>query len=260
MPDEMGTKLPPNGVRKQSRHHALYLRLSAIRYSCRSQPALHLDGLDLFQWQIAPAWDNPVLGVDDVRSLCGQSFERQFLLRVVLPERVDGSSPQVPMFAAIVDGYRTPKLAQSLSSHGRRTWILGLAAAGILSILFTLFNGLSASVGAIAIVCIFASTLVTVLTGLKIDSLRGVPLLVFACVCAFVFSYFDWNNNHAVHESTVATRRALFNVSGPQLEFESWYRSRKDLEYYREKRKNTRSSSSRHEAEGSTPQRRRRYF
>lgn len=132
---------------------------------------------------------------------------------------------------------RSPKLARFVSNHGRRTWIVGLGVVGILSILFTFFNGLSASVGAIAIVCMFASTLVTVLTGLQIDSSRRVPLLVFACLCAFVFSCFDWNANHAIRESTLATPRAVFNVSGPQLEFESWYRSRKDLKYFTDKKK-----------------------
>ena len=32
-----------------------------------------------------------------------QCFERQFLLTVVFPERVDGSAPQVPVVAAVVD-------------------------------------------------------------------------------------------------------------------------------------------------------------
>jgi hypothetical protein len=131
--------------------------------------------------------------------------------------------------------YRAPKLAQFLSNHGRRTWIVGLVVTVILSILFAFFNGLSASVGAVAIVCIFAMMLVIILTGLQIDSYRSVPLVVFACLCAFVFSFFGWNENHAIRESTLAVPRTVFNVGGPQLEFESWYRSRKDLNYFAER-------------------------
>jgi hypothetical protein len=133
--------------------------------------------------------------------------------------------------------YRAPKLAQFVSNHGRRTWIVGLGTAIILSILLTFFNGLAASVGAIAIVCIFASILVSVLTGVQIDSYRSVPLLVFACLGAFVFSFFGWNDNHVIRESRLATSRPVFNAAGPQLEFESWYRSRKDLEYFTARKK-----------------------
>jgi hypothetical protein len=133
--------------------------------------------------------------------------------------------------------YRAPKVAQFVSNHGRRTWIVGLVTAVILSILLASFNGLAASVGAIAIVCIFASIFVTVLTGVQIDSYRSVPLLVFACLGAFVFSFFGWNDNHIIRQSTLATPRPLFNAAGPQMEFESWYRSRKDLDYFTARKK-----------------------
>jgi hypothetical protein len=132
--------------------------------------------------------------------------------------------------------YRTSHLAQAISNHGRRTWIGGLGAAVVLSMLFTIFNGLAASVGTIAILCIFASVLATVVTGLQIDSYRKAPLLAFVCFGAFLFSLFGWNDNHVIHETALKTARPVFNVSGPQLEFESWYRSRKDLQHFTEKK------------------------
>jgi hypothetical protein len=98
--------------------------------------------------------------------------------------------------------------------------------------LFSTFNGLSASLGTIVIVSIFISLFVSILTGMQIGSYCGAPVLVFACLAAFLFSFLGWNNNHAIRETTLETPRPVFNAAGPQLEFESWYRSRKDLDHF----------------------------
>jgi len=133
--------------------------------------------------------------------------------------------------------YRASRLSQLASNHGRTVWVAGLGAAIFSTILFSAFNGLAASIGAIAIVSIFTSVLVTVLTGLRLDSIRGAPILVLSVVCAFVFSSFDWNNNHVIHEAELSTPKFAFNSLGPDSTFESWYRSRKDLEHFTTKKK-----------------------
>lgn len=136
-------------------------------------------------------------------------------------------------------GYHSPKFAQSVSNHGRGVWVGGLATVVALSILFSLFNGLAAFLGTIAIVCIFVSILVIVVTGMRIDSRHmGWPVLVFACLAAFVFSFFDWNDNHVINETRLTTTRFLADPGGPQRDFEAWYRSRKDLSYFTDKKEN----------------------
>jgi hypothetical protein len=134
---------------------------------------------------------------------------------------------------------RPPKFGQFLSNHGRGLWVGGIAAAVVLSALFTLFNGLAALLGTIAIVCLFAAVLVAVLTGMQIDSQRlGWPVVVFACLAASVFSFYDWNDNHVIHETPLATPRALLVPDGPQQDFASWYWSRKDLRYFLDRKQN----------------------
>jgi hypothetical protein len=133
--------------------------------------------------------------------------------------------------------YRASTLSQLASNHGRTVWVVGLGGAIFLSILFPTFNGLATSIGAIAIVSIFTSVLVTVLTGLQLDSIRGAPILVLSVLCAFVFSSFDWNDNHIIHEGKLTTPKYAFDSSGPGSAFESWYRSRRDLEQFTTKKK-----------------------
>jgi hypothetical protein len=60
---------------------------------------------------------------------------------------------------------------------------------------------------------------------------------VLSVVCAFVFSSFDWNNNHVIHEAELSTPKFAFNSLGPDSTFESRYRSRKDLEHFTTKKK-----------------------
>ena len=133
--------------------------------------------------------------------------------------------------------YRASRLSQLASNHGRTVWVAGLGGAIFSTILFSAFNGSATSIGAIAIVSIFTSVLVTVLTGLRLDSIRGAPILVLSVVCAFVFSSFDWNNNHVIHEAELSTPKFAFNSLGPDSTFESRYRSRKDLEHFTTKKK-----------------------
>jgi len=128
---------------------------------------------------------------------------------------------------------RQHKLAGFLSDHGRGLWIAGVAAEFTLSMLFAAFNGLAASLGTIAVVSVFAALLVVVLTGLHINFYRsGWSLLALACLAALTFSFFDWNGNHVIHERPLKNPQAIFDAAGPQLAFESWYRSRKDLAHF----------------------------
>lgn len=134
---------------------------------------------------------------------------------------------------------RPAKRALSLSSQGRRLWVAGVASAALLSALFTLFAGLAALLGTIAIVCIFTSILVVVLTGMVIDGHKlGFSVIAVACLAAIVFSYSDCNDNHVIHESRLPKPRSLLAPDGPQPDFEKWYSSRQDLHYFLDKRQN----------------------
>jgi hypothetical protein len=128
---------------------------------------------------------------------------------------------------------RQRKLVKTISDHGPGIWIAAIGAELALSILFAVFNGLAASLGTIAVVSLFGVVLVAVLTGLQINFYRsGWSLLALACVAAFAFSFFGWNDNHVIHEKPLKNPQAIFDAAGPQLAFESWYRSRKDLGHF----------------------------
>ena len=133
---------------------------------------------------------------------------------------------------------RQLKLAKFISEHEIGVWIAGLGAELTLSILFAVFNGLADSLGTIAVVGVFTAVLVVVLTGLQINFYRsGGSLLILAFLAAFVFSFFGWNDNHAIHEHLLKNPRSIFDAAGPQLTFQSWYRSRKDLGYFTAKKR-----------------------
>src|SRR5262249_3355679 len=128
---------------------------------------------------------------------------------------------------------RQQTLGKFFSDHGRGLWIAGLGAEFALSILFAAFNGLAASLGTIAVVAVFTALLAVMLTGLHIDFYRsGWSILALACLAALLFSVYDWNGNHVIHELPLKDPRSVFDAAGPQLAFESWYRSRKDLAHF----------------------------
>jgi hypothetical protein len=113
--------------------------------------------------------------------------------------------------------------------------IAGLVSYGLLSLLFTLSRVAASSLGTLAVVCLFAVLLVTLLSGARAGThLLGIPVISLALLAAVIFSALGWNDNHLVHETLLNPPEPIADFAGPQTSFEAWLASRQDLKFYTE--------------------------
>jgi hypothetical protein len=132
---------------------------------------------------------------------------------------------------------QAPVLAEFVSAHWPGVWIGGAGLYCLLSIVFTVSNRAAASLGTLAVVCIFAVLLVTFLSGLRVGSRRlGLPVITLGFVAGGIFSVLGWNDNHIVRETLLEHPKPIADFAGPQLAFQAWFRARQDLGHYTEKR------------------------
>jgi hypothetical protein len=133
--------------------------------------------------------------------------------------------------------YSWPRaFAKAVSDHWLRVWIAGAASYCLLSLLFTFSKRAASSLGTLAVVCLFAVLLVTLLSAARVGThLLGMPITLLGLLAAGIFSAFGWNDNHFVRETLLEHPEPIADFAGPQLSFEAWLGSRQDLGYYTER-------------------------
>jgi hypothetical protein len=120
-----------------------------------------------------------------------------------------------------------------VSLHWMTVTITAGAAVILLSVLFAISSRPAVFLGTIPVLSLFTILLVFVLSGIRIGFYgSGFSPVGAALLCAFVFSLLGWNNNHLEPMIPLRHSKDLFNAAGPQLAFEQWYSSRKDLDFF----------------------------
>jgi len=119
--------------------------------------------------------------------------------------------------------YRWPRaLVKAVSHHWLGVWVASLASYCLLSLLFTFSEQAAASLGTLAIVCLFAILLVTLLSAAAAGTrLLGIPITLLGLLAAGIFSALGWNDNHLVRETALEPPQAIADFAGPQLSFEA---------------------------------------
>jgi hypothetical protein len=130
-------------------------------------------------------------------------------------------------------GSRRETWVKSISGHWAWVFVIAVGVQLLLSCLFSIWPAVPLALGSLAIIDLFSLLLVTVVAGLRVGFFRfGIPFLTLIVCGGVLFSIFGWNDNHAVEETRLATPVPAFNAAGPQLVFEQWFKSRKDLKFF----------------------------
>ena len=130
-------------------------------------------------------------------------------------------------------GSRREVWAKSISGHWARVFFIAVGIQLLLSCLFSISAAIPIALGSLTIIDLFGLLLVTVIAGLRVGFLRfGVPFLTLLLCAAVLFSILGWNDNHEIKETQLTTPVPAFNPAGPQLVFEQWFKTRKDLKFF----------------------------
>ena len=130
-------------------------------------------------------------------------------------------------------GSRREDWAKWISGHWGRVFFVAVGTQLLLSCLFSISTAIPIALGSLTIIDLFCLLLVTVIAGLRVGFFRfRVPFLTLLLCAAILFSILGWNDNHQVEETRLATPVPAFNAAGPQLVFEQWFKTRKDLQFF----------------------------
>jgi hypothetical protein len=119
------------------------------------------------------------------------------------------------------------------SRHWLSVSLLSAFAIILFSMIFATSDRAAVAIGTIPVVSLFTILFCLALSAVRIGFYKsGFSPVVTALLFALLFSLLGLNNNHLEVMTPLSQGKNLFDAAGPQLAFEQWYASRKDMDSF----------------------------